>query len=512
MIAQMSGTVSMIAQAAEGHAAATPRAVAVRAKRRGVWVETTWEQLDRQSAQLAAGLQERGVEQGATVAVLSENRAEWVVVYLAIQRLGAVLMPVPHRARPDAVAAWLGARDVRVAICGDQEHVDVVIDGAVALEAIVVMDPTGLGGYTAPIVPFADVVAAGAGAAGAARQRVVSTAEIVGDEVVEIPAARMEQAVRRALDVLGLGPGDRVFSLAPLADAVTRSIDLGAAIVGGATIHFPETPATVAEDLREVLPTVVAGPRRAYELLQHDARVAQHQTGRLRQALIEWGYRGGGAGSASPRRWLALAPVARRHGLSRVRHAVVLGDERLGQDTRRFLETLGIPVRHVWGSPRAGGMVLVEDDPVADLGENALTEGEVDRSGRWRSQLAGDTETDAALEAELREHVCIRRAVIEPTADGRLVFFEVDFDAAALWAAKERIDYGATGSIAASPAPRQVVVDELARVGGWSAADAFVILPRELSVGEGTLTSAGEVARSRLVAEFGGILQPIEER
>ncbi|MCE9526967.1 MAG: AMP-binding protein, partial [Planctomycetales bacterium] len=63
-------------------------------KRDGKFVPLTWREVDQRTSCLAAMLQQFGVKLGDRVALLSENRLEWVLADLAIQSLGAINVPI----------------------------------------------------------------------------------------------------------------------------------------------------------------------------------------------------------------------------------------------------------------------------------------------------------------------------------------------------------------------------------------------------------------------------------
>ncbi len=58
----------------------------------------TWEQLLHEVGELVQGLQQRGIQPGERVALLSENRREWIVVDLALQFVGAWHVPLSTHA------------------------------------------------------------------------------------------------------------------------------------------------------------------------------------------------------------------------------------------------------------------------------------------------------------------------------------------------------------------------------------------------------------------------------
>jgi long-chain acyl-CoA synthetase len=62
-------------------------------KRGDQWVALTYRDLARQVAQLAAGLQALGIGSGDRVALVAENRPEWIVADYAIMAAGAITVP-----------------------------------------------------------------------------------------------------------------------------------------------------------------------------------------------------------------------------------------------------------------------------------------------------------------------------------------------------------------------------------------------------------------------------------
>jgi long-chain acyl-CoA synthetase len=63
------------------------------AKRDGEWRSTSWVEAARQVAALAAGLKRIGLQPGDRVALVSENRPEWLIADLGIMAAGCVTVP-----------------------------------------------------------------------------------------------------------------------------------------------------------------------------------------------------------------------------------------------------------------------------------------------------------------------------------------------------------------------------------------------------------------------------------
>ncbi len=68
--------------------------VLLSAKRDGKWSPLTWAESADKIARLAEGLKRLGIKKGDRVALLSENRPEWVIADVAIMALGAITVPL----------------------------------------------------------------------------------------------------------------------------------------------------------------------------------------------------------------------------------------------------------------------------------------------------------------------------------------------------------------------------------------------------------------------------------
>ena len=63
-------------------------------KHDGVWVPMSTEEFVTKTNQISKGLVELGISLGDRVALVSPNRVEWNVLDIAIQQVGAVVVPV----------------------------------------------------------------------------------------------------------------------------------------------------------------------------------------------------------------------------------------------------------------------------------------------------------------------------------------------------------------------------------------------------------------------------------
>ena len=138
---------------------------AIREKQLGVWRQMTWQQYLDQVQTVAMALLDLGVTAGDHVAILSENRQEWVFADLAAQAIGARSVGVYPTNPPPEVAYIVSHAQAVVVVCEDQEQVDKLVevrDLTPALRKVVVIDPRGTRGYPDErLMSWDDLVTAG---------------------------------------------------------------------------------------------------------------------------------------------------------------------------------------------------------------------------------------------------------------------------------------------------------------------------------------------------------------
>ena len=98
----------------------TARRVPERTALVGMGSRMSFAELDRAADELAHGLRGLGVGRGDQVALWVTNCPEWVVCWMACTRVGAVLVPINTRFKPDEVEYILRQSDARVLIAMDR--------------------------------------------------------------------------------------------------------------------------------------------------------------------------------------------------------------------------------------------------------------------------------------------------------------------------------------------------------------------------------------------------------
>ncbi len=141
----------------------------------GVFTAFTYDELDRRASVLALALARTlGVGHGELVALICDNRPEWLVCSLAIHFLGAVDVPRASDTPPDILEAILRHAAPAVVIVEDAAQLPHVREALPGLRAAVVIDapqssgdPSGAGGArtagdgACPVFPLAELTTLG---------------------------------------------------------------------------------------------------------------------------------------------------------------------------------------------------------------------------------------------------------------------------------------------------------------------------------------------------------------
>ena len=119
---------------------------ALRFKQNGRFQDLSWLDYRRQVDEVAAGLIALGIKPGDAVAILSENRYEWLIADLAILAAGAVNVPLHAPLSPSQVEYQLGHSRSKAMFVSNKVQADKVQacrHNVPALESVVAFDPIG---------------------------------------------------------------------------------------------------------------------------------------------------------------------------------------------------------------------------------------------------------------------------------------------------------------------------------------------------------------------------------
>jgi len=385
-------------------ASTRPDVVALRQKEYGVWQPVTWSQYARISRHFGLGLLQLGLKPGQSVAILSENRKEWVYAELGTALVGGITAGVYPTSPGPEVEYLLALSEAPVVICEDQEQLDKVLlvrERLPHLCAIVVMDSRGLRRYARDgLHNFDDVVAMGerfeaddpVGVAVACKGPglddvglMVFTSGSTGRPKAAMMSWRGLGTAARGLDsALQFTPDDSVVSYLPLCHVAEQMFSVHIPLAKGGVVNFAESLRTVQEDLRELAPQLFFGVPRIWEKFHASIQTKLRETGGMRMRLFQQAMRrmatlferpDGGSGLLSRAEkalwyWLVLRAVQNYIGMRRCRVAFSAGAP-IAPEILKFFRYLGVSVRELYGLTESSGAITIQmtdRSPIGSVG------------------------------------------------------------------------------------------------------------------------------------------------
>jgi long-chain acyl-CoA synthetase len=363
--------------------------IAFREKDLGVWREYSWADYQVRVRDFALGLVELGLGKGDVVALIGDNRPDWVAGEIAAHAIGAMSLGMYRDALEEEVAYLLTAGGARIVFAEDEEQVEKLLGvGARTpdLRHIVYSDPRGIRKYSDPRLILADDLAR-MGRERAAREpdlydRLVDATEggavavlcttsgtTAHPKIAMLPAERLLRHCAAYLTFDPKGPDDEYVSVLPLPWIMEQVYALGKALLCRMKVNFVEEPDTMMHDFREIAPTFVLFAPRIWEAIAADVRARVMDASPAKQRLYELGMKVGLAALRRGRR-SKLAEVLLFHalrdrlGFTRLRSAAT-GGAALGPDTFRLFRALGVPLRQLYGQTELiGAYTLHRGDDV----------------------------------------------------------------------------------------------------------------------------------------------------
>lgn len=370
-----------------------PDHVAIRQKDFGIWKPFTWAQYYRRAAHFGLGLRALGVAPRGHVAIISENRIEWVLAQMGAGLVDLVTVGVYPTSPATEVAYVLQHADVDVIVCEDQEQTDkvlAVIDQLPRLIKVIVIEKKGLRSYAPEqrerLLTFAEVEASGAQYETEYPDLIEQTLASQRLEDIGLmiytsgSTGKPKGAMISYANILGVTPGivDRLrldasathLSYLPLCHVAEQMLTTFVPLYLGSQVNFGESIRTVQEDLRELAPNMFLGVPRIWEKLHAAIMVKIQETGKLRRWLYKLGMEACkpfAEKNASQRTfgeklrfgifyWLIFRSLQNFVGLRRARIALT-GAAPIPPETVRYFRTLGIPLVEVYGLTESTGMI-----------------------------------------------------------------------------------------------------------------------------------------------------------
>ena len=229
---------------------------------------------------VAKALRSFGISRGDRVAILSENRHEWVVADFACLLLGAVVVPIYTTLTPEQTAYVLRDSGARTIFVSSQKHLEKVasILDTTAVEKIVVMDDVADARAArmaelmqSPADPQVDSI--GHSVQPNELATIIYTSGTTGiPKGVMLTHGNMAANINFFLFGLGFEMGLACVSFLPLSHVTARCVDLGLLYSGVALAHLSQLD-QLSQALLEVRPQILLSVPRVYEKVHTQAEL-----------------------------------------------------------------------------------------------------------------------------------------------------------------------------------------------------------------------------------------------
>ncbi|MCF8046786.1 MAG: AMP-binding protein [Desulfarculaceae bacterium] len=363
---------------------------AMRLKEFGLWQDISWTTYGEKVRQTAMGLAALGVEPGDTVAVIGENRPEWLYADMGTMAAGGVTAGIYTTNAAEECGYILSHSQAKIYVVEDEEQLDKALEvreDCPNLSKIVVIDNEGLRHFSDPMVmDFEELLALGrehdAANPGLFQERLAARGP--GDLALLIytsgttgpPKGAMlshnnvlwtTKALAQAIPVF---QEDELLSFLPLSHIAERMFSVYMHLRFMYTVNFIESTDTVTENVVEVSPTVFFAVPRIWEKYSSAIFIRMKDATwfkrlvfglalkigkrRAKARLSEQGVGPALALAFSLAHAAVFSKLKERLGLERVRLAVS-GAAPISPDVLRFYHAIGLPLRQVYGQTEDTG-------------------------------------------------------------------------------------------------------------------------------------------------------------
>ena len=361
----------------------------MRKKELGFWREYTWKEACGNIKNFSQGLMSLGFQRGDVMAILGDNDPHWFWGQLAAQAAGGVVTGVFSSSGAKEVKYFLEHSDAKIVVAQDQEQVDKILeikDELPLVKKVIYWDPKGLRGYDDPILASFDSVAEigveygkahpGVFEESIAKGRISDLALLMYTSgTTGVPKAAMvsyASLVSSNTSFYAVNPiteTDEWVSFILPGWSAEQGLGLLASLNRGVKMSFPESQATVQENIREIGATVLMYPSRLWEMTAATIQNKISETTFLkRQAFrlcLPIAYRAADAKCSGEKlgwmwriphwiaRLLVFDPLRDKLGLLKINVAFTAGSA-LGPDVFRLITAIGVDLRQLYGMTEIG--------------------------------------------------------------------------------------------------------------------------------------------------------------
>ncbi len=264
------------------------------------WQPISSQQFAAKVQAVATALCSWGISKGDRVAILAENRHEWVVVDMACLLLGAVVVPIYTTLTADQTAYMLRDSGARALFVSAEKHLEKVrsVASTTYLEKMAVMDNVP-GEWAARM---SELIQRGSTVDLQALARPIQPTDLAtiiytsgttgAPKGVMLTHGNLASNITAFCRDFGFCPGMRCVSFLPLSHVTARSVDMGLLNRGVTLAHLPILE-RLPQTLLEIAPDILLSVPRVYEKVHSQVELQAAKS--PKKQIYQWALRVGRA-------------------------------------------------------------------------------------------------------------------------------------------------------------------------------------------------------------------------
>ena len=356
-------------------------------KREGGWTATSWTTYADEIKAAGKSLIALGLEPGGTVSILGFNRPEWVIMDLAAMAVGGAAAGVYTTCSPPEVQYIVDHAESLVVLVENENQykkIQAQRSKLPRLKHIVGMK----GAVTGPdAMSWDDFMARGKGVSdekffarlhalepGGLATLIYTSGTTGPPKGVMLTHDNLLWTAQTLNGLINNRSDDCVLSYLPLSHIAEQLMTIHGPIVSGASVYFAENLDKVAENLKEVQPTLVFGVPRIWEKFHAGVSEKLGAATGFKKKLVGWvrnvarkktdiENRGGKMGPMLALQYkaankLVISKLKPALGLGRARMCVT-GAAPIAKEVLEFFASLDIPIREVYGQSEDTGPTTI---------------------------------------------------------------------------------------------------------------------------------------------------------
>ena len=352
-----------------------PNKPALLYKKEGVYFPITYRELSKKVETLSASLLALGVGSGDKVAILSENRPEWVISDLSIMAIGAIVVPLHSTFSPKAVCSVLTHSEAKVLIVSNSDLLNKVLLGQKHLKHLKMIILLECLTATQKEVLTSKVISWKAIFSQNQNYKfekifldpddccsIIYTSGTTGKpKGVMLSHRNFLSNVEAVNEVVPVKENDVFLSFLPLSHVLERTAGYYMPICYGATIAYAESIKQLSFNLKEVRPTIMISVPRVFEKF-HDAVWDKINSSYVfKRRTFKWALKQ----KKNTLRYriadLVVFKKIRRELGGRLR-LTVSGGASLGENIGRFFNKVGITILEGYGLTETSPVISVNHE------------------------------------------------------------------------------------------------------------------------------------------------------